>query len=1095
MLSAVSWTGMGDGTSWSDPNNWSGNALPSSSDDVTINPTLAPNTTLTITHASGAHTINSLNSLNSQVNLDLSGGSLTVLNGGTVDGGLTTNGTIAIAAGQLEFDGGVTSVGGQFTVAAGAELGLGGPVVSLDAASSVTGAGQVGIGGASCTVDGVYDVSGGTGVGGSVTFLQSFAPASGNSLGAVLKVGGSLASTVTFAEGGDFTVQQLTLESATLIGPTDSSASPMQITVTDPGSPSGGLFSVSASSSAEFQGPGTLTVAADASMQIDANSFQLDGWTLDDSGPATVSGDTMFGALLGDSQWINRGTLAISTDFYLAGTGTFTNDGTFENVGVNDSEASLRALDGIDGIPAFVNYGSVVADGPTNFDGGVTSVGGQFTVAAGAELGLGGPVVSLDAASSVTGAGQVGIGGASCTVDGVYDVSGGTGVGGSVTFLQSFTPASGNSLGAILKVGGSLASTVTFAEGGDFTVQQLTLESGTLIGPTDSSASPMQITVTDPGSPSGGLFSTLGTETGFEGQGTLTVAADASVQIASSPFELDGWTLDDSGTTTVPGSGGATQLSLLDGAQWINRGSVTIDGSGNYYFFGDGAFINDGTFNVTGGSTVDFAPAAGVSGVPSFDNEGTVIVQSGNLQLGGAVTSGGSGSGDVRPFTSIAPSFQVDSGATLFLSGTVTASVVSSISVVGNPPGMVTYFLTGGNGSVQLSNNVLSLADTVTLQQSGPNGTVSVTNPISNPVVIGSVGLTLDTNGNPVTLTGGVSGGTTDGMTTGLTVTGAGLFALDSSNSYTGGTTVENGSLATEANGSLGASASTGVSGPLTVVASGNSATSTATVDSVETISGLSGTATGSGAAAKVMIGSGDSLTVDQSTASTFAGAIANSGVFTVSGAGSLFVGAVTGLGNIVVNGGAGLTADSFQGGSLTIGAGSTVTIDSSDAAGNPQVGVDSGQGTMRSGQGSGGTAAVLTAEASATPTAAESTVGEREAAAFNAHAPITVVIDAALTPALSHREREKMPAAPAIGVTPAAGQARGATADAAAETAVERASWFAMIGGEFHHESSRTGLFGAAGMVDSPQGVAGVDDALLDLLAEGVMGRWGAGG
>ncbi|MDB5302930.1 MAG: tandem-95 repeat protein, partial [Phycisphaerales bacterium] len=36
LLSAVSWTGAGDGKFWTDPNNWSGHAIPGFSDDVTI---------------------------------------------------------------------------------------------------------------------------------------------------------------------------------------------------------------------------------------------------------------------------------------------------------------------------------------------------------------------------------------------------------------------------------------------------------------------------------------------------------------------------------------------------------------------------------------------------------------------------------------------------------------------------------------------------------------------------------------------------------------------------------------------------------------------------------------------------------------------------------------------------------------------------------------------------------------------------------------------------------------------------------------------------------------------------------------------------
>jgi hypothetical protein len=37
LLATVNWTGLGDGTSWHDPNNWWGQALPGQNDDVTIN--------------------------------------------------------------------------------------------------------------------------------------------------------------------------------------------------------------------------------------------------------------------------------------------------------------------------------------------------------------------------------------------------------------------------------------------------------------------------------------------------------------------------------------------------------------------------------------------------------------------------------------------------------------------------------------------------------------------------------------------------------------------------------------------------------------------------------------------------------------------------------------------------------------------------------------------------------------------------------------------------------------------------------------------------------------------------------------------------
>ncbi|MEX2115039.1 MAG: hypothetical protein WD845_17730, partial [Pirellulales bacterium] len=74
VLAPVSWDGGGDGVNWSDPINWSGDALPNSADDVTI----SVGGTITVTHASGSTTIRSVTS---DENLTISGGSLTVTNG------------------------------------------------------------------------------------------------------------------------------------------------------------------------------------------------------------------------------------------------------------------------------------------------------------------------------------------------------------------------------------------------------------------------------------------------------------------------------------------------------------------------------------------------------------------------------------------------------------------------------------------------------------------------------------------------------------------------------------------------------------------------------------------------------------------------------------------------------------------------------------------------------------------------------------------------------------------------------------------------------------------------------------------------------
>jgi hypothetical protein len=84
----VTWDGGGDGTSWGDPLNWSGNNLPGPNDDVTIS--VASNPTIVV--GAGAWTIRSLVC---NENLTVSGGNLSVAQSSSIGGSLT------IASGQL----------------------------------------------------------------------------------------------------------------------------------------------------------------------------------------------------------------------------------------------------------------------------------------------------------------------------------------------------------------------------------------------------------------------------------------------------------------------------------------------------------------------------------------------------------------------------------------------------------------------------------------------------------------------------------------------------------------------------------------------------------------------------------------------------------------------------------------------------------------------------------------------------------------------------------------------------------------------------------------------------------------------------------
>ena len=89
-LAAVLWDGGGDSLSWHDPLNWSGDQLPSASDDVTIE-----TSDLCITHGSGTTEIRSLAS-NAAINL--TGGSLTVKGPSIVHNAFTVSGGATLSA-------------------------------------------------------------------------------------------------------------------------------------------------------------------------------------------------------------------------------------------------------------------------------------------------------------------------------------------------------------------------------------------------------------------------------------------------------------------------------------------------------------------------------------------------------------------------------------------------------------------------------------------------------------------------------------------------------------------------------------------------------------------------------------------------------------------------------------------------------------------------------------------------------------------------------------------------------------------------------------------------------------------------------------
>jgi len=122
MLAAVSWTGAGDGTNWNNAQNWSTQAVPGAGDSVTINLTNSQ----TIVYSSSACNT-TIQSLNGNDPLSITGGSLTITGNSTLTGNFSMTGGALAASGSgvtVSATGSTTLSGANLTAEGGATLSL-----------------------------------------------------------------------------------------------------------------------------------------------------------------------------------------------------------------------------------------------------------------------------------------------------------------------------------------------------------------------------------------------------------------------------------------------------------------------------------------------------------------------------------------------------------------------------------------------------------------------------------------------------------------------------------------------------------------------------------------------------------------------------------------------------------------------------------------------------------------------------------------------------------------------------------------------------------------------------------------------------------
>jgi autotransporter-associated beta strand protein len=255
---------------------------------------------------------------------------------------------------------------------------------------------------------------------------------------------------------------------------------------------------------------------------------------------------------------------------------------------------------------------------------------------------------------------------------------------------------------------------------------------------------------------------------------------------------------------------------------------------------------------------------------------------------------------------------------------TVDSAVVAGYLVFNNTNG--TGYILGNDGIT---------GHGITLDNGGVGANVSVAAGVTalqqiqaNLVLADDATFDVATGSSLLVTVGGIS---ETGGSRSVTLTGGGTFTIDAPSSYTGSTTVKNGTLVTTATGTLG-------TGPLVVNAEDDSIVSAVNLGNSQTVSELSGTLAGTGTA-RVSVAAGTTFTVSQSTNTSFAGNLAlaagsgtnGGGTLTKSGGGTLELAGAPSLGNnssVNVSGGTlRLNVTPESGGSASVGTGVTATI------------------------------------------------------------------------------------------------------------------------------------------------------------------------
>jgi RHS repeat-associated protein len=268
LLAPVSWDGGGDGSRWTDPQNWSDNVVPGAADDVTINFGSG-----TVRHDAGTHTVKSLTTTNP---FTLAGGTLSI---GTT---LQVNNTLLLEVGTLS--------GGTVNFASGQTLTIGNIGGNRTLAGvTINGDLTLPVNGASVTI------AGGT------TFANAHLSSDFTSL--AFAPGQIVTGNILFegANTGDRNVVMNGTPGTLTIGPTGSIKSVAGF---------GGNGVIGGSVGPGLNGEMTLVNQGLISAEANSTTLHVQPESLANTGKMSVDAGTLL--LQGTASWSNTGTLRVA---------------------------------------------------------------------------------------------------------------------------------------------------------------------------------------------------------------------------------------------------------------------------------------------------------------------------------------------------------------------------------------------------------------------------------------------------------------------------------------------------------------------------------------------------------------------------------------------------------------------------------------------------------------------------------------------------------------------------------------------------------------------------------------------------------------